>query len=331
MYFLSDEERRLILRRLLPEARAQGVADDLRGWRWDRPPILPIYDAPLTVDEVADSPCDTGRDVYLRRVLGVCAARARQSIERHAFQAVVTDLITGAKRLIYQYGAACLDALEGLRAQPLPVPDDGLSHEAWLALGHKLEVLRAFEARRVIERVEATLARYPTAGPDALATLALPVQVGLRLDGKFLGLSSLLHADAVLLAEGIVAQLSVSPRQERHRLLTTGYAMVLESLYERPFDIGFIVYVNVLEGRVVVERDLHIIGDELRQRFLQEREERARLVDEEIDPGLSMECPTVCPFLEHCHPSVERQPKASRRPGVANPASPASANGAVRS
>ena len=57
--------------------------------------------------------------------------------------------------------------------------------------------------------------------------------------------------------------LKFGPRERFHRLTTTGYALVLESLFERPVDVGCVVYARVVQGRVVVERDFHVIGDEL--------------------------------------------------------------------
>ena len=156
-----------------------------------------------------------------------------------------------------------------------------------MELGQTMEVVRGFEARRIAERVASVLARQPHAGPDAIAALALPVSVELKLDGTFLGLSPHLSADAVLFAGSAVADLKFGPREPFHRLTTTGYALVLESLYERPIDVGCIVYAAVRNGRLTVERDYHIIGDELRQWFLQEREEKARLVAEELPKHLS--------------------------------------------
>lgn len=71
MYFLSEEENRLVLRRLAPQARERGVAEELRGWNWDKPPLSPIFDTRLGVYEVAGHYCPTGRDIYLRRVMKV--------------------------------------------------------------------------------------------------------------------------------------------------------------------------------------------------------------------------------------------------------------------
>jgi CRISPR-associated protein Csa1 len=318
MYFPSEEEQRFVLRRLLPEVREQGVAEELRGWAWERAPTRPIYDVPLAVYELAGKYCGSGRDVYLRRVLGLRAPPNRGMLDGRALHALVADLLVEAKRLIYQHGQACLEALDGLRHRPLPVPAEPTSGtQAWLELGHKMDLVRAFQARRIVQRVEDVLTRQPNAGPDAIAALALPASVELKLDGMFLGLSPHLSADAVLFAGAAVADLKFGPREAFHRLTTTGYALVLESLYERPVDIGCIVYAEVRKGRLTVERDYHIIGDELRQWFLQEREEKARLVAEELDPGLPAECPNSCPYLNTCHPSENGARKRSQRPPAA--------------
>lgn len=291
--------------------------------------MRPVYDVRMAVYELAGKYCASGRDVYLRRVLGQRAAPNRGMLEGRALHALVADLLVEAKRLIYQHGPACVEALEGLRHRPLPVPDGGESAEAWLELGRKMEVVRAFQARRIVERVEAVLARQPLAGPDAIAALALPVTVELKLDGTYLGLSPHLSADGVLFAGATVMDLKFGPREPFHRLTTTGYALVLESLYERPIDVGCVVYAEMRNGRLTLERDYHIIGDELRQWFLQEREEKARLVAEELDPGLPAECSRTCPYLRTCHPGAEAAEQPAKKPVSAKGRQVAAPNGAV--
>lgn len=321
MYFLSDEERRYVQRRLLPEARQRPVADELRGWSWARPPLQPIYAAPLAVYEVAGKYCPTGRDVYLRRVERLGARPNRGMVEGRTLHQLVAELLVEAKRLIYQHGAGCLEALDALRAQPWPAVEPlPLGSSELGELRGKLDAVRAYEARRIVERVQDVLARQPHAGPDTLVALALPVSSELRLNGTYLGLSPHLAADGVLFAEMMVADLKFGPREDFHRLTTTAYALVLESLHEVPIDVGCIVYVSFRQGRVLVERDFHLISDELRHWFLVERDEKMRLVSEELDPGLPAVCPRACPYLRMCRPSEDGA--VAREPGalVANPA-----------
>jgi len=298
MYFLSEEERRLVLRRLLPQSRQTPVAEELRGWNWHQPPLAPVYDVPLGIFEIAGQYCASGRDVYLRRVQGVQAPPNAAMVEGNVLHEVVTGIILAAKRVIYRDGAECLPALENL-PPPEPLGDDRLS----AALREKIGVLWPFEHHRLLARVQEALAQQPHAGPDSLVALALPMTVEQKLNGTFLGLSAHLSVDACAVAEPMVMDLKFGRPERFHRLTTTGYALVMESLYEYPVSLGCIVYARFQDGRLVIERDFHIVDDELRQWFIEARDERGRLIEEEIDPGLPGECYTGCPYQAVCHPA----------------------------
>lgn len=320
MYLPDEEERRWLQRRLLPDARREGVAEELRGWRWTRPPVRAVYEAPLGVSEIAGRYCGTGRDVYLRRVERLRAAPNPAMSEGRAIHALVAGLHVEARRLIYEHRQHCLEPLEHLLAA-----GEVAAGSVELAAGPiqpetraRLELVRRYQVRRLVERVERVLSRQPRAEPDTIAALTLPALVELRLDGTFLGLSAQLALDAFLPAEGIAAELKAGRPEPFHRLATTGYALVLESLYERPIEVGCIVYLSFRDGRLLVKRDYHLIGDELRQWFLDEREEKERLVSEEIDPGLPDRCAGGCPWLAVCRPAEERVETVSGGPIAAN-------------
>lgn len=320
MYLASAEEQRWVRRGLLPEARRQPVADELRGWSWDRPPLKPIYERPLGVFEIAGKYCPTGRDVYLRRVEHVQAAPNVGMREGRRLHQVIADVVTEAKRLIYTHGQASVPFLEALAvAGAVHQDDDAPPTDGQDLLSAKARTLRAFEVRRIVERVESLLAHQPYIQADALATLALPVSVEVKLDGRFIGLSEHLAADAITFPDVAVLDLKFGPKEPFHRLTTAGYALVLESLFEKPVDIGCVVYARFMNGRVVLERDFHLIGDELRQMFVEERDEKARMVAEEIDPGLPAACPQTCPYLRTCHPPEQRRVEVLRSPTAANP------------
>ncbi|MBM7623691.1 CRISPR-associated protein Cas4 [Sporohalobacter salinus] len=51
---------------------------------------------------------------------------------------------------------------------------------------------------------------------------------------------------------------------------------------------------------MLLKKDFQIIDDELRQWFIEERDEKMRLIAEEIDPGLSDKCYQNCPYWEEC-------------------------------
>ena len=48
------------------------------------------------------------------------------------------------------------------------------------------------------------------------------------------------------------------------------------------------------------------------------RDEKARLVAEELDPGLPSVCPRTCPYLQTCHPREQGHVEGLRNPILAN-------------
>lgn len=123
---------------------------------------------------------------------------------------------------------------------------------------------------------------------------------GQKMEGSFLGLSSQLTADAYAFALPMILDLKFALKRDSHRLSTTGYALVMEALYEHPVDIGCLVYVGFKDKRFIVQREFHLINEELRQRFIEERDEKMRMVYGEMPPGLPPECHETCPYYGEC-------------------------------
>lgn len=303
MYFLEHEDLQLIARRLGPQARSQPVAEDLRGWRWYRPPLSPVFDAPLDVHEVAGAICPTGRDVYLTHVLEVRRRPRPEEVEEEALRAVVGRAVLAAKRAIYLHGPAAAGvvaaleppALGELLVEEAPVPS---------GLAEKVGVLWGWECARMAARINEAVAAQPGATADTLVALAVPVTVGRRIDGRFLGLAGRLEADGVVGPAPVVTALRFGAARPTDRLVTTGLALALEATHDVPVEFGCVTYGGFVAGHLWVKRDLHVIDDELRQQFIEARDEKARLVQEEIDPGLPAVCPEECPYWAVCHGSV---------------------------
>ena len=300
MFFLDEDESRYIIRGLAPQARREGVAEELRGWRWDGAPLAPLYEAALDVAEIADQRCASGRDVYLRHVLGAEAAPDDEGALERALQHAACALVIRAKTTIYEQGALAAEAVRALPAAPAESLIDASPAQAGGA-GAAVYLLWGFERRRIATRIEAALARQPRMAADALVAAAVPVTVGRRLDGRYLGLAGHIGVDAVGFPEPVVFSIRVGAPASWHRLAPTGHALLLEGLHETPVNLGAVVYLDFADGQLAIERDLFVIDDELRQAFIDTRDERARLVEEEIDPGLPAVCPERCPLFARCH------------------------------
>lgn len=308
MYFLSDEERKQLARLYLPQTRESGVAEELRGWNWDQPPLQLVYDVPLGVFDVAGHYCANDRDLYFRRVEHRQGTPTLAMLEGKLLHELLAQVITGSKRFIYAEG---MERVGGLPEYVLGQGTAWLSQKqsslasvwpegGWEEVSERAQALLRFEVERVWSRVQEALLHQPYIQEDSLVAQALPVVVEQKLNGRFLGLSGMLSTDALTYSEPIVVDLKFGPRRDFYRLATAGYALVLEALHDFPVDIGCIVYAQYKHGRWMVERDLHIIGDELRQRFIEERDEKMRLVYEELDPGRVNDCRVECAYAADC-------------------------------
>lgn len=317
MYFLSPEEYKYVTRKLLMEARRDEVHPDLRGWNWAGPPVISKSRARLGVSDIGSLYCPIGKDLYLKKVAKV-GFRANQAMVEGLFlHRVVSEVFTRAKRILYKdFKITSKEFLKELGPPDFEKealawgfslnPEDSRRPVITKDILHKASIIWDFEESRIAYRIDDIRSRYPFCEADSFVFLVLPVVVEQRLDGVFLGLSQNLAVDGYLYSQNMVLDLKFDPeKREFHRLTTTGYAMVMESLYEHPVDLGCIIYVKFRHNRVVIERDFHHISDELRQWFLEERDRKMRIIDDEIDPGIAEECYSDCPYFDICHGTVK--------------------------
>lgn len=306
MYFLSADERQLLLKSLLPNARQQIVAEELRGWSWNLPPMEPPYSMKVAVYEVANKYCETSRDVWWRRVQGVRVPPNQRMIEGSLLHSVVVRAVARAKKLIWSLGLErATEIINHLRdfdriwfEREIAKFQSAQNVDQLLA---RATMIWQYEVAIIEARLRESMSRQPHATEDSIVTSALPVTLELRIDGSLLGLSKHLSTDAYQSAEPLILELKFGEHKEFHKLQVTGYALVAESLFEYPLNIGCLVYPNFSGDRLSVEKEFFLIDEELRQRFLEQRDDLMRMIFEKIDPGLMKECPRVCPYFEKCH------------------------------
>jgi CRISPR-associated protein Csa1 len=300
MYFLSGEETKWLLKHLIPRVRETGVAEELRGWNWHQPPLDPPYAVKLAVYEVAGKYCSSARDLFLRRVAGMTADVGKAARAGSAYHSAVAQVIQEAKRLIYAHGPQGIQLIgnELRRFVPRFESRNGAEpdHDI-VATAHRLV---SFEAGRMLARIEDVLSRQPYIAADSLVASALPITCEHKLDGSFLGMSSLVSCDAASLGSTVIFDTKFGRKRDFHRLSATGYALVMESLWEFPVDVGCTVYVDTRSEVPTITRDLYAIDDELRQWFIDERDDKMRIVAEQMDPGLADECYEYCGFVSEC-------------------------------
>lgn len=304
MYFLTDEEKKQLLRGYLPKARMLDISEELRGWNWHQPPLAPVYEQPLALYEVASYYCPTGRDVYLRRVEKVSVQPNAAMLKGTLFHQALVRTLIEAKRLIYQKSVENFqDVIKQLHKFKYSLPKDmaGRLGGEEDQVREELNIIINFETARIAARIQEILVKQPYINEDSLVALALPVVVEQKLNGSFLGLSPHLSTDAYTFSEPMILDLKFGLPRDFHRLATTGYALAMEAIYEFPVNLGCLVYGRFKNGRLTVHKDIHIIDDELRQWFIEARDEKMRIVFEEYDPGIAGSCYETCPFYDSCH------------------------------
>ncbi len=312
IYFLNDNERKKLLKGYLPKSREEGVAEELRGWNWHQPPLEPVYEVLLPLYQIAGKYCNSGRDVFLNKVERYKGNPNMAMLLGLLFHSLIAFMLVRTKKLIYLHGTnieMIMQELKGAFKEFMESSADvyqQVSESADSQGGEMptakecLEQLFNYEYFRITSRIQDILSRQPYIGEDSLAAQAVPFVLEQNLDGSFLGLSSNLHADAYVFSEPMIVDLKFGPRESFHRLTTTGYALVMEALYDYPINVGCIVYGEFKKGRLHIQKDFHIINDELRQWFIEERDDKMRIVYNEIDPGKANNCDERCPYFTFC-------------------------------
>ncbi|NPA70671.1 MAG: type I-A CRISPR-associated protein Cas4/Csa1 [Crenarchaeota archaeon] len=305
--------------------KACDVSSELRGWSWCEPPVLFVGCSRLSVSDIV-SFCSTGRDVFLRYVVGVRGKFSKCVVRGLVVHVAFREFIHSLKRILYsgnvRNGVELLEALkrEGhvvfsrVFDDPIYSTIDAREVEAlfWEVWRRGMTIYSgAFD--KYLRNMDVDL-RYI----DSIVKMVVPLDVEFRIDGSKIGLSNV-RIDALLFPY-VPVEIKVG-EGVRPELALAGYALVLESVLRRPINHGVIVNVDVrsdlsLSWRV---KTIHI-GEDLRLEFLHERDRRADIVDKKVDPGLASSCPVICPYYEYCHGktseyrSTLREKKAQDKP-----------------
>lgn len=316
MYYLKDEEKQRLVKKVLRKANQMDVEDGLRGWSWDKEALAPPYeDIKLPMYEVAGCYCPTARDVYLRHVEKAKAEPNEAMLKGGMIHELVAAIFPLSKKYIYNTGVSpCLDVHKHLQ-ENIALADEIVSKfgrtppftEGELAkTRNMLKKLWSYESIQISNSVNSVISRQPHIAEDALVNAAIPFVVEQKLDGSMLGFSGQLSADAFMFSEIMMMDVKSGTKRDFHRLTTTGYGLVYESLFNYPVNIGAICYLRVREDLPVpvIERDIHLLDEELRLWLIEQRDEKMKIIAQERDPGVADNCSKYCMFYGVCHPCV---------------------------
>jgi CRISPR-associated protein Csa1 len=292
MFFLSEIDQKKLNNQIMPKARKVGVSEDLRGWSWYKSPLKPYYeDARIPMYSVCSKYCPTGRDVYLnivKRAKGKLSRKIKLGAAIHETVRTILNAFIERRELTFDEWYEGILNSKGVHDRNEIIRER--SRSAWRLTQLACE-------NRFMEGMSRQL--YASTR-DVMAT-TVPFLVEHRISGELLGLSGLLRIDCFDYLRNIVFDIKVSDEaKDWYRLQPTGYALVLESIYEIPVDVGCTVYVRFRENKISVERDLFFISDDLRSWWIEERDEKLRMVVQKTDPGFPNMCYEECIYREAC-------------------------------
>ena len=270
----------LEIARLIKRARlARGdVSPELRGWAYDKPPVRPPAHFGLALSDFAYGHCPTGRNLYLKYVLGERGAATKELREGQILHAVLFKAIEDYKKYAYS-GAPMSPSFEDLPQDARP----------------KAEALYKYIATRLLGEHHYVLAARLARGRDSAVFYTAPLATQVAVDGAPLGLGYVV-ADGVGL--GAVVEFKFGPAQNVDVALA-GYAMAIEAEYGVPIDYGIYVQISI-NGAVEYRAQPYYLGDAPREKFLQARDEAIDTVASARDPGPAPQCPKACPFYHIC-------------------------------
>jgi CRISPR-associated protein Csa1 len=291
VYYLSDIERKMLEKKIRPLTRTIGVTEELRGWSWDRSPLKPYHDVSLPMYSICGKYCPTSRDVYLRHVL----KKPGEVTYPISLGAIVHSTVNGAYKYVRSMNfnpdfEKWYDA-QGFKPQVNPELIKKYARIVW-------EYVLANAESRFREAISS----QPYSVEEDMIMTAAPFMIEHKISGNLIGCSGILSVDCYDYLHNIIFDIKTGVKKgdfNFYRLYATGYALVFESVYEVPVDIGGTVFLNFKDDRLLVERDLFHINDDLRSWWIEERDKKSEMVYEEKDPGIA-QCEGRCMYGALC-------------------------------
>ncbi len=274
MFFLTDLEKKYLMNHLLKVSRKVGVSDELRGWSWFQEPLKPYYENRLPMYSICSKYCPTSRDVYLRHV----------------------QKEKGEPTPDIEFGTAIHSAVSTIFQAFL----EGENPPSQENVDPKVRSVAEYTEAQAKAAILRRQAEQPYASKRDILQTSLPFLIEHKISGGLLGLSELLSIDALDYLHNIMFDLKTGKQAEAYRLHCTGYALVFESVYEVPIDVGCLAYVDFKGENLHVSKDLFHLSDSLRSWWIEERDAKMEMVSKCEDPGKPAQCPTNCPFYYVC-------------------------------
>lgn len=288
------------------------VSEEMRGWRWYDYPLQSAYPHQLGVSDITSGLCDSLRLVYLKYVEKI-RQKNNEELQKGALLHEIHSLTNeNAKRNILNlhwetgqvnpeefYKAFQNDkqkAIQKAKTKYTLIPEEQLTRAV-----NTLWERAAVNYTAALNRAT-TISRHLNS-PDALIALVAPVITEYPIDGTKLGLTQAIRADGFV-PPGIIIEIKTHQPLEANKYALAGYALAYEAQHTYPVNYGVLLHVDFdwSNANYKTYPRLTAITDELRQGFIEMRDQAQKIIAEKIDPKLPQKCNPRCPYLKHCNP-----------------------------
>ena len=277
------------------------VSDELRGWRWSDYPLMYPFSFRLSLSDVANGFCETGRFVYVKYVV-----KAREKVNWRVkrgslIHKVYAEAVRVAKSAVYD-GVVDSDEFkvrfmgEGERVRAEVLKGYGDVPRAELIF----DKLWSYAADVYASSLVRARSKSPYLSLDSLAYLTVPLTAEYPIDGGLIGLTGAIRVDA-LLHPNIMVEVKTREFHPDYELGLAGYALAFESQYETPVNFAVLAQVRLTDnGSFKLYERIIRLDDQLRTRFIERRDQLAKIVEDQVDPGKPSRCHADCPYRQVC-------------------------------
>jgi CRISPR-associated protein Csa1 len=283
------------------------VSEELRGWNWNKYPIIPPSRTQIAVSDIFNGFCDSLRFIYVKRILKEQQREVKRLEEGTLIHRAFGEAISVAKALILELGvegyrdfrdmlmSRLVDKIDSLINTLKLINEDGIRYKnilKWL-FNEAANIYAAAYSRAV------TSSYYLS--PDGLISLVVPIISEFPIDGSLIGFSRNIRADA-LLPPNVLIEIKTRKPKHHHELQLASYALAFESIYRIPVNHSILVYLDIDDKRGMIRCSEKIltVSDQLRSEVIEKRDLAYKIVDESYDPGLPDTCDIYCPYLKVC-------------------------------
>jgi CRISPR-associated protein Csa1 len=275
------------------------ISEELRGWNWNTPPLIPTYPIKMAVSDLTNDFCETGRFVYLKYVKRIPELSQPKLIRGKFIHDTITEASKTAKLLIYS------GHIDNFREKFIENGEIIYNNMNTTNIENAKEIFKMiwnYAADVFSSSLTRARSRSPYLSIDSIVALTVPGINEYPIDGTLIGLTKTIRIDN-LLPPSIIVEYKTREYQPIHEITLAAYALAYESQYETPINHAILINIKIDEKRKDIkyyEKPIPI-SDTLRQQFIDLRDNLAKIINDQIDPGKPKNCSLDCPYFKICN------------------------------